>query len=165
MRHFERESERCQLYTPELAVARTQLLDYFGDLQRAAPAENRLFRFERSMELGVGEGRLLSQLATQLGFAKDEASLGAFLSGQDSAMVDLFPELATFRDVVFMLKAETEPRPSRDRAEAELRCSRGSAERRRPCAAQAMMVPSGDALPELRAWTPMDATLKCLRCP
>ena len=98
MRHFERESERCQLYTPELAVARTQLLDYFGDLQRAVPAENRLFRFERSMELGVGEGRLLSQLATQLGFAKDEASLGAFLSGQDSAMVDLFPELATFRD-------------------------------------------------------------------
>lgn len=31
MRHFERESERCQLYQPALAAARTQLLDYFRE--------------------------------------------------------------------------------------------------------------------------------------
>ena len=52
----------CQLYLPELAVARTQLLDYFGDLARAAKPDHLLFRFERSMELGEGEATLLAQV-------------------------------------------------------------------------------------------------------
>jgi len=127
MRHFERESERCQFYLPQLAVARTQLLDYFGDLARAAQPDHLLFRFERSMELGPGEATLLSQLATNLGFPKDGASLAGYLTGENSAMLDLYPELGTFRDITFMFKA--------------------------------MMVPSGDALPELKAWTPQDAKL------
>ena len=36
MRHFEVESERCQLLQPELAVARTNLLDYFRETSAAA---------------------------------------------------------------------------------------------------------------------------------
>ena len=45
-----------------------------------------------------------------------------------AGLLDLYPELGTFRDIVFYLKA--------------------------------MMVPSGDALPEMRAWAPEDAKLQ-----
>ena len=34
-----------------------------------------LFRFERSMELGVGEKQLLTQLCTQLGFPREDTFL------------------------------------------------------------------------------------------
>jgi len=51
LRHFERESERCQLLLPHLAAARTLLLDYFRDMAEATPPERILFRFERSLEL------------------------------------------------------------------------------------------------------------------
>ncbi len=62
MRHFERESERCQLLQPSLAAARTLLLDYFRDTAVDVPADRYLFRFERSMELGVAEKKLLGQV-------------------------------------------------------------------------------------------------------
>jgi len=67
----------------------------------------------------------LTQLATSLGFPRDGTSLACYLTGDNSAMLDLYPELGTFRDITFMFKA--------------------------------MMVPSSDALPELKAWTPEDA--------
>ena len=62
MRHFERGSERCQLLQPSLAAARTLLLDYFRDTAVDVPADRYLFRFERSMELGVAEKKLLGQV-------------------------------------------------------------------------------------------------------
>ena len=131
LRHFERESERCQLLQPHLAAARTLLLDYFRDMAEATPPERILFRFERSLELGKGEATLLGQLCCELGYPHEEVQLGAYLAageGQGAGLIDLYPELGTFRDIVFYLKA--------------------------------MMVPSSDALPELRAWAPEDAKLQ-----
>eukprot|EP00965_Chrysotila_dentata_P058424 1937549-Pleurochrysis_carterae.AAC.1 len=61
MRHFERESERAQLLQPQLAAARTILLDYFRDTAAATAPDRLLFRFERSMALGSGERALVSQ--------------------------------------------------------------------------------------------------------
>ncbi len=63
----------------------------------------------------------------QLGFPHEDADLAAYLSGENPALIDLYPELATIRDVVYFFKA--------------------------------MMVPSGDALPDLKAWAPEDARL------
>ena len=127
MRHFERESERCQLFHPHLAAARTALLDYFRDLAENTATDRLLFRFERTMAFGKAEKDLLTQLALQLGFPRDEATLRNYLSGEDEGMIDLFPELATFRDIVYYTKAA--------------------------------MVPSSDALPEMRSWTISDARL------
>ena len=47
MRHFEIESERCQLPSPHLAAARTMLLDYFRGAANRVHADNYIFRFER----------------------------------------------------------------------------------------------------------------------
>jgi hypothetical protein len=62
LRHFERESERCQLLQPMLAAARTTLLDYFRDTALRTSKERHLFRFERTMDLGPGERHLLGQV-------------------------------------------------------------------------------------------------------
>ena len=79
------------------------------------------------MGISPADGALMKQLALQLGFPRDDASLARSLSGEDGAMIDLLPEIATLRDVAFYLKAS--------------------------------MVPSLDALPELRGWSPEDAKL------
>eukprot|EP00966_Prymnesium_polylepis_P327386 7383269-Prymnesium_polylepis.2 len=79
------------------------------------------------MSLSTADRLLVRQLSLQLGFPREDGALARSLCGEDSAMTDLFPELATLRDVAFYLKAS--------------------------------MVPSLDALPELRAWSPDDAKL------
>ena len=127
MRHFERESARAQLLQPQYAAARTMLLDYFGDLARSVPEKRLLFRFERSMGIGPGEEALITQINLQLGFPTERRVLLLYLSGEEPELLDLYPEMATFRDIVFYFKA--------------------------------MMVPSSDALPDLRAWAPADAKL------
>ena len=42
LRHFERESERCQLLQPHLCAARTLLLDYFRALAEQTPPDRQL---------------------------------------------------------------------------------------------------------------------------
>ena len=99
MRLLEKESERGQLLQPCFAAARTMLLDYFRAVAASAPPERHVFRWDRSMDFGVAEHALVCQLALHLGFPRDEASLRAYLSGEDARLVDLLPELATLRDV------------------------------------------------------------------
>ena len=97
---------------------------------QATPPDRILFRFERSLELGRGEATLLGQLCFELGYPREDSDLGGYLAQAEhgAGLLDHYPELATFRDIVFYLKA--------------------------------MMVPSSDALPELRAWAPEDAKLQ-----
>ena len=109
MRHFERESERGQLLQPHLAAVRTKLLDYFRATASRVPDDRLLFRFERSMALGPADSLLMRQLSLQLGFPRDDASLARSLAGEDPAMIDLFPEIATIRDIAFYLKVERFP--------------------------------------------------------
>ena len=104
MSHFERESERGQLLQPHLAAVRTQLLDYFRATAANVPDDHLLFRFERSMALAPADKLLMRQLSLQLGFPRDDASLARSLSGEDSAVEDLLPELPTIRDIAFYLK-------------------------------------------------------------
>ena len=97
MRHFEVESERCQMPSPHLAAARTLLLDYFRGAAKAADPSRWCFRYERGMDLGEGERTLLDQLCAQLAFPREDAQLKAYFSGEDPSLVELFPELAMFR--------------------------------------------------------------------
>ena len=127
MRQFEAESERCQLPSPHLAASRTILLDYFRAAASAVPDDRHLFKFERSMDMGSGERALLTQISAQLAFPRHETNLRAYLSAEDPALSELFPELLMFRDITYLTKA--------------------------------MIVPTYDQLPELRAWTAADARL------
>ena len=124
---FEVASSAGQLLQPRFAAVRTSVLDYFRSATVRAPPERQVFKFDSSMGFGAGERALLSQLALELGFARDEPALRAYLSGENTALIDLLPELATLRDVAFYVAAS--------------------------------MVPSLDALPEMRGYKPEDAKL------
>ena len=86
-----------------------KLLDYFRATAAAVPDDHLLFRFEHSMSLSTADRLLVRQLSLQLGFPREDGALARSLCGEDSAMTDLFPELATLRDVAFYLKASMVP--------------------------------------------------------
>ena len=109
MRHYEAECNRAELTSPRFAAARTAVLDYFRSIACDAPAEHVIFRFERTMELGVGDRALLGQLCVHWGLPRDDASLRNYLSGEDPALLDLHPGLATLRDVALLAKGLTHP--------------------------------------------------------
>ena len=132
MRHFALESETLQLTSPGLQACRTHVLDYFSSL-RSEIIENDdeclLFRFERSMEFGKGERRLMSQLCIQIGFPEGEDGelLPYYLSGEDMTILENYPELGYLRDIVFLFKI--------------------------------MMAPTKETLPGLKRWEPSQARL------
>ena len=95
MAHFEVESERSQLPAPHLAAGRTMLLDYFRSCALAVPAEQHIFRFERSMDMGAGERALLSQLCLQLAFPREDAQLKAYVSPTLPAPDSMHPASCT----------------------------------------------------------------------
>ena len=106
MGSFAVESEDLQLSAPELHTARAKVLDYFA-AQRALIEPARLvFRFEQSMDFAEGEALLLRQLCLHTAFPTEPAAtlLPAYLSGESRLVLENFPELGFFRDVVFIFK-------------------------------------------------------------
>jgi len=114
MGYFLEESGFLEFADARLAAARSQILDYFA-AQRALLVlddEHVLFRFEQSMTLGKGDAKLIDQLCVQMGFprnSRDDAGAAAYLAGQDSLLVDNYPELALYRDICFLFKALLTP--------------------------------------------------------
>ena len=122
---FAAESEYLQFNTPEMSSARTQVLDYFVQLKLIVHDDHVMFRFDRGSECGSAETRFMNQICVQMGFElgrEDE-----FITGELPDILEIYPEIGFFRDLLFMFKLT--------------------------------MVPTSDALPELRAWTPADARL------
>ena len=105
--YFRLESDNAKLADPYLQVVRSQCLDYFTQLRNSLRDQNIIFRFEASMEFGAGERALLDQLCLQMGFPRDD--LPAFLSGENPLVLDNFPELGFFRDIVYLFKALLAP--------------------------------------------------------
>ena len=52
---------------------------------------------------------MLGQLCVQFALPRDDGSLRAYLTGEDPALLELFPEIGTLRDVAFLAKAVTHP--------------------------------------------------------
>lgn len=144
MRMFAAESSNFLLTDPALVLVRTQVLDYFTEQRKTitAPDSHLLFRWERTMEMGDAEALFMKQVCVAVGFPAPGVDgepldlAGAYLCGGDRStnnsgkcqeMFREFPELAYFRDIIFILKT--------------------------------FMTPTSDALPEIRAWSPMDAVL------
>ena len=110
LRCYEKESERGELHQPQLAAARTAVLDYFRAAANAATERRLCFGYEKTMGLGRGERALVRQLCSQLGHAhRADAALAKLISGEDSQLTHLYPELATLRDLAYLAKASMCP--------------------------------------------------------
>lgn len=126
MRSFADDSQDFQLLDPNLAIVRTQVLDYFYAQQQLVRDDHFVFAWEHSMDVGPPEEALLDQLCLQIGFERGHTA--EYITGQRREVMDNYPELGFFRDIVFILKV--------------------------------FMVPTSDALPDIRAWMPTDAQLQ-----
>jgi hypothetical protein len=134
--YYAAESQHACFTSPELVLARTQVLDYFYQQKDFLTEDHTIFRFEKTMDFGEGENRLLEQLCLSTGFKcrmenPDEkirdTTLVRYLTNECTELLDNFPEIGFFRDIVFSFKA--------------------------------FMTPSADTLPDVRPWMPADARL------
>ena len=105
--YFRLESDNAKLPDPHLQVVRSLCLDYFTQLRNSLQEDHIIFRFETSMDFGVGEKALMDQLCLQMGFPRDD--LASYLSGENPVVLDNFPELGFFRDIVYLFKALLAP--------------------------------------------------------
>ena len=106
---YDVESQFSAFVEPNLAVARTAVLDYFASIGRVVrDRSHMLFAFERSQPIGPGEHQLLAQLCLQMGFPVLEQP-EVYFTGERPDLMDAYPELGLFRDVVFTFKALQAP--------------------------------------------------------
>lgn len=106
--YFRLESDNAKLADPYLQIVRSQCLDYFTQVRNTIKDGNIIFRFESSMEFEGGERALLDQLCLEMGFPRGE-ELPMYLSGENTLVLDNFPELGFFRDIVYLFKALLAP--------------------------------------------------------
>ncbi|KAJ1393230.1 hypothetical protein B484DRAFT_278952, partial [Ochromonadaceae sp. CCMP2298] len=100
--NFAEESEYLKFSTPETSAARTQVLDYFHQLKKHVPPENWIFRFQDGMQCGDADKRFLDQLCVQMGFERNCEAI--YITGANMLVLDHYPEIGFFRDLVFMFK-------------------------------------------------------------
>ena len=125
------ESESAKFTDPDLATARTQLLDYFHQQRSGLDDDHMIFAFERGMALGTGDCALLNQLALSTGYSREslgKPELLRILTGEDREILDLDPSIGFFRNIVFYFKS--------------------------------FFVPSSDQLPAMAHWRGIDAALE-----
>ena len=104
------ESEHACFTSPELTMARTQLLDYFEAQKAFLEPDHTVFSFENTMQFDNNtspEALLLKQLCFATGhnnFSQNPAdpTLVRYLTGENGELMDYFPELGFFRDIVFL---------------------------------------------------------------
>jgi hypothetical protein len=98
---YARESAYGRFSTPELAIARCQVLDYF-DSQRSVIRDDwhTVFKFQ-NMQCGIGECELIKQVSLASGFSKDEETHVNYVYGDRPELRRRFPELECFRDICF----------------------------------------------------------------
>ena len=101
--NFAEESEYLKFISPELQAARTQVLDYFYELKSIVSDDHMLFTFETGKnQFNKADNKFINQIAIQMGFEKDVVNL--YMSGSDPILIDHYPELCYFRDLLFMMK-------------------------------------------------------------
>ena len=102
MGNFAEESEFLKFSTPEAAAARTQVLDYFHQMKKTVPEDHLLFRFDKGNECCAADKVFIDQLCLQMGFQRG-CEL-QFITGANQNLLDHYPEIGFFRDIVFMFK-------------------------------------------------------------
>eukprot|EP00435_Cladocopium_sp_Y103_P015704 s3542_g3.t2 len=101
---FQAASETLLLVAPEYQALRTLVLDYFDSVSRCVAEDHMIFSFDKTMTCSAGDTALVEQIGLCLGLdaARREAPL--LLTGERPELFELFPELAWFRDTVFLWK-------------------------------------------------------------
>ena len=107
---FEEESEYLKLSTPETAVARTQVLDYFHQMKKVVSSDHMLFGFE-NMDCSDTDKKFIDQMCLQMGFDRNLEI--EYLTGEDEVFIDHYPEIAYFRDLIFLFKLVMVPTSDR----------------------------------------------------
>ena len=102
MGKFAVESEYLQFNTPETVAARTQVLDYFAQIRKVISPDHLMFRFDRTSKPSAGELTFVNQICVQLGFPTNLREV--YLVGEDTELLDNYPEIGYFRDLIFLLK-------------------------------------------------------------
>jgi hypothetical protein len=133
--YYAYESETACFTSPELAAARTQILDYFHQQREFLTEENTIFCFEQKMSLSPGDHNMIDQVCLSMGFerstqsqqGKIDTTFCCYLTNENRDLIDNYPEIASFRNIVYYFKA--------------------------------FMTPTADALPDVRRWRPKDAAL------
>lgn len=86
-----------------------QVLDYFTQQRHGIQDDHIIYRFEISKEFGIAEQNLYTQLCDQIGFDKNWDVLPLYMTGEDSVLIDNYPEIAFFRDIVYLFKMMMAP--------------------------------------------------------
>eukprot|EP01050_Picozoa_sp_SAG11_P029516 SAG11_NODE_8337_length_1027_cov_0.904095_2_plen_189_part_01 len=105
--HFAIESENLKFNTPELTILRTQVLEYFEQLQKILKSDHVLFQFERSTHFPETEKQYITQLCLNTGHPLQDVH--RYFTGEDGDLLENYPDLAYFRDIVFIFKALLAP--------------------------------------------------------
>jgi hypothetical protein len=85
------------------------VLDYFTQQRKDIRDDHIIYRFETSKDFGVAEQRLYTQVCDQIGFDKGRDVLPKYMTGEDSVLIDNYPEIAFFRDIVYLFKMMMAP--------------------------------------------------------
>lgn len=102
MANFGEESEYLKLSLPEAAAARTQVLDYFLQIKRIIPEDHLLFNFDKTVDCTIPDRRYIDQLCLQMGFERSQEP--QYITGVNEIIIEHYPEIQFFRDIVFMFK-------------------------------------------------------------
>ena len=107
---FEEESEYLKLSTPESAVARTQVLDYFHQMKKIVSSDHMLFSFE-NMDCSTTDKMFIDQICLQMGFERELEI--EFITGSEETLLDHYPEIGYFRNLIFLFKLVMVPTSDR----------------------------------------------------
>ncbi|CAK8986138.1 unnamed protein product [Durusdinium trenchii] len=101
---FQEASETLLLVAPEYQALRTLVLDYFDSISRCVTNDHMIFSFDKGMMCGEGDCELVEQIGLCLGLDAARREAPQLLTGERPELLELFPELAWFRDTVFLWK-------------------------------------------------------------
>ena len=104
--YFEIQSSLMEISDPRLIAARTQVLDYFTILKSIVHDDHIIFDFEFSNQIGNLK-KLFEQLCYEIGFPNYRLEL--YLCSKQSQILDFYPELLYFRDIIYMFKYMLNP--------------------------------------------------------
>ena len=105
---FTEQSQVMQFTDPTMITVRTKVLDYFHQQKAWLKPDHILFDWEKLNEGGgVGGSNMhafFKQICYDMGFPSTQENLPAYLSGEAVELIEFYPELAYYRDIIFYFK-------------------------------------------------------------
>jgi hypothetical protein len=108
---FVEQSQVMQFTDPNMVVRRTQVLDYFHQQKAWLKPDHILFDWEKSTEGGGRDGQALHSLLKQMCYDQGfpQSDLSHYLSGEQTEILDFYPEFQAYRDIIFYFKYMMSP--------------------------------------------------------